>query len=390
MKIDERKINISSLAFYIAYFLLIFQSMTRWVYHLEKFQSICPFLILSILFFSIILEYKKIPTKNAIIIFLVCIVSFFSFLKCRDIAIIYIIIFTIAFKEKDYRKLIKFDLISKSILLLLIFFLYSQGLTEKVIYYYNVRGVRYALGFGHPNTLGIYLLNICADIAYLNYDKKKIIPYIFMIAIALFANYVPRSRGTFVGVLLLIALSYMIPIIKENGIFKFIMKHFCTILMVTSFLVGFIFLNSEATILTDLNKLFSNRIELIADFLDTYDITVFGNRFTDYNTSELGAVYTLDNAYITILLKFGILVAISFLWMMSLKMKQSVERKQYVLIMCLLTYMFFGLMENGFYVLAYNPFLISFAQLINNKKKIEGESNENFKFNQEQYYRFIS
>ena len=375
-------IKISTILFYISYFLLIFQSMTRWVHNIEFLQNICPILIFGSLVISIILQYKKIEKNKLIIITLISIISFCSYWESRDIAILYIVIFAIAFKDKEYRNLIKFDLIIKTAMLLLIFFLYSKGLTEKIIYYYNARGVRYSLGFGHPNTLGMYLLNICADIAYLNYDKKRISLYILIISIAVFVNYVPRSRGASIAIILLIIFSYIIPLIKNNQIFKIVAKNLCVFFIIISFLSGLIFLQNKLGILVKLNEIFSNRINLIADFLKTYPITAFGNNFVNYNTNNLGNVYTLDNAYITILLKYGLLVTIICSLMMNFNIRQALHNKKYAIIMCLLTYMFLGLMENGFYVLAYNPFLLSFSELICSNRK-EGDNNENVKLNKE-------
>lgn len=62
-----------------------------------------------------------------------------------------------------------------------------------------------------------------------------------------------------------------------------------------------------------LGELFSSRISLTAAFLKEYSIHLFGSRFINYGTGTIGTTFVLDNAYMSLLIKFGLLVALLFI-----------------------------------------------------------------------------
>lgn len=377
MNIIDRKINVPKFLFYMSYFLLITQSMTRWVNNIEGFRSICSTAIPLLLFFSILLQVNKYTKNNILLMMFLLIISFFSFYVSKDIAIFYIILFLMASKSSDFNGIIKFDLAIKLCLLCLVFFLYSIGMTEKVISYTVDRGVRYAFGFGHPNTLGVYVFSICADLAYLNYKNRKLIIYMFLAIAAILINIYCDSRGSFISIILLIILSYLLPKLKNSKVFKGITIYMFPLLLIVSYLVSYLFMKSNGnSVFIFLDELFSRRISLMAAFLDGYSIHLFGSKFINYNTGTIGTSYVLDSAYMSLLIKFGLAVTLFFAIAMPKKVKKAYNSGQYNIILCLIVFMFFGLMENGFYVLAYNPFLLSLATIIF-KNNVGGEVNEN-------------
>lgn len=369
MDISRKTINVSKMLFYISYFLLIAQSMTRWVNNIELFSSFCTIIIPILLLFSILAQVNKYTKNNVLLFIFLIIISFLSFYVSGDIAILYIVLFIMASKNLEFKKIVKFDLVIKLSLLCLVLFLYFRGMTEVVISY-NVRGVRYALGFGHPNTLSVYVLGICSDIAFLTYEKRNLKWYMLLAIIAILINAICRSRGSVIGIILLVALSILIPKLKNNFAFQKIVIYLFPILFFLSILSSYLFLNYDIDLLNSLDELFSNRISLMAVFLENYSINLFGNKFINYATGVTGTSYVLDNAYLSMLLKFGLCVTTMFLFMIPMKMKDAIKNNQDAIIICLISFIVFGLMENGFYVLFYNPFLLSLGDLIYKKEKI--------------------
>ena len=261
--------------------------------------------------------------------------------------------------------------------MLLVFFLYHNGMTEQVIYLYNERGVRYALGFGHPNTLSIYVLSICTDIAYLFYGKSKFKMIILFTVIALIINEICRSRGPVICIFLLIILLIIYPKLKDNAIVNKVITWLFPMLMICSYIFALIFSKYDSALLTKLDELFSSRITLMGIFAKSYPLTLFGNLFVDYATGTTGTSYVLDNAYMSLLIKFGILVSLLFIVMIPKTIKNMQRKGDYAMIICLIVYMFLGLMENGFYVLFYNPFLLSLSYLVYKNTESSGDKIEN-------------
>ena len=76
----------------------------------------------------------------------------------------------------------------------------------------------------------------------------------------------------------------------------------------------------------------------------------------------------LDNAYMSILLRQGVLVflifSVGYLWLM----KYMAVQKRYVLLFILFLFSVYGIMEAGMYTLGQNVFLIFFADLLYRKR----------------------
>lgn len=377
MNFLDRKVNMSNVLFYMAYILLIVQSMTRWVNNIAVFQLICTKGIPIILFLCIITRLKKFNYNNLLVMCFLLLCVTLSYLVSKDIVILNLMLFLIASKGIHLDKIVKVDLVIKIIMLFTIFLLYYAGYTQQIIDYTNTRGIRYSFGFGHPNTLGVYIMGICADIAYLNFSRKKKLWYIVMIVAAIFLEINCDSRGSVACIILLLVLSFLMPKLQNNKIIKNIMIYIFPTFMILSFVVAYIFMiNSNNEILLQLDELFSSRISLTAAFLKEYSIHLFGSRFINYGTGTIGTTFVLDNAYMSLLIKFGLLVALLFIVYIPKCLKSAFNNKQYPLIICLFVFIIFGLMENGFYVLFYNLYLLALAPIIFKTKVIE-VNNEN-------------
>ena len=379
MNSNNKKINISNLLFYISYFLLVVQSMTRWV-HLEiipSFSTVCNIIIPLLLLLVFILKNNKINKKVFLVILLLTILTITSMFITNGNAIWNIVLFLITSKNINLDKLIKFDLIIKTIVIIIIFILYKNGLTDDIVIYRNsVR--RYGLGFGHPNTFSVYLMSICLDLLYISFKTKyKRISYLIIIFSILFISKYCDSRSAIFTLLLTLILSISISLIKNKKILMNITSKLPYLFMIASFVATILYkYKNYFPFIESLNALLSNRILLMYQFYEEYSITLLGNRFIDYHTQATSTASVLDNAYILLLTKFGIIISLIIVIALSKRIKKAYSEENIGLIVCLLSFSFFGLMENGMIVLFYNPFLLFISHLIYSYKK-KGEINEN-------------
>ena len=241
-----------------------------------------------------------------------------------------------------------------------------------------MRGLeRSSMGFSHPNQLGLSIFQLAVCYCYINKEKNNILNYIFIIAAMIFVYTVPNSQTACICLLmLLVVLSIYKYIIKYKQV---MVKIYMVILW-----IGALFMNVFSIILSyiDIHKYSalsgidrwaSARFSLGHRVWEIHGVSFFGQMvYVSEEERALAGITErlwLDNAYLCILLRYGILVFILFsaayLWMI----KYAAARKKYILAIILFLYALYGVMENGLFVLAHNIFLIAFADLLYKKEE---------------------
>lgn len=75
----------------------------------------------------------------------------------------------------------------------------------------------------------------------------------------------------------------------------------------------------------------------------------------------------LDNAYLGIFLRYGLLVFFIFFIGYLCLIKAMIIRKEYIVAIILFMYALYGVMESGLYMISHNIFLITFSSLLYKK-----------------------
>ena len=75
----------------------------------------------------------------------------------------------------------------------------------------------------------------------------------------------------------------------------------------------------------------------------------------------------LDNAYVNMLLRYGVLVFLIFSIGYLYLIKNMTMQKKYVLVIILFLYSLYGAMEPALYMITHNIFLIAFSEILYNK-----------------------
>lgn len=79
----------------------------------------------------------------------------------------------------------------------------------------------------------------------------------------------------------------------------------------------------------------------------------------------------LDNAYMSILIRFGVVLFIIFCWGYLYNMYFQYKKGNYIMVIILFLYSVYGIIENGIYLMSYNFFLLSFADILFYKSKVK-------------------
>lgn len=148
----------------------------------------------------------------------------------------------------------------------------------------------------------------------------------------------------------------------EKGIY-----YGCWILNIFSIMFSYIDVGKNP-ILTKVDDWMSSRLSFCHKVWSLYGVTLFGQRIyvteDERKIAGIGSRLWLDNAYVSMLLRYGILTFAIFSAGYLCLIKLALAQKEHMLAIILFLYALYGVMENGLYMITHNIFLITFAALL--------------------------
>lgn len=379
-----KKERIKNGLFYISYFLMVFLTMFSRVQIIEQHYKIIELVSLCLLAFTSILQSVNLKRKELLIVFLIFIATFISYIFCGDSIILKLFLIIYSSKNLNFDEFIKKDLYVKLIFFMIVVFLHLKGLTNDYIMIRSDGTIRSSMGFSHPNIFGLYIFMFCMELVYLKREKLKFYDYIIIIgSLFIIYNY-SDSRASIISIIILIIfLSIKTFLVKYVFPIKFVKS-----LVKNSFLV-FTLITCVITLLYNknyeigqfINRITSNRISSICYFLDNYGVGLFGKELYLVSTEEASqsniTAYILDNCYFNLLIKYGIIVFLIIFLAMRKVFERLYHYKNFDLVIVFLVLLVYGLMENSTFKISYTPFLLYFGNVLYSKK--ESDSNEQSK-----------
>ena len=365
-----KTIRPSLLFFYLAYTFILLQAMFNNVPSLTPLYGIIDKLVIVLIFLTILFQNQIYRIKEivwVVIIFAIVVISYFL---SKDNIILKAIMLIIASKDINFKKFIKFDLVIKVIFCFIIIIFSQIGIAENYVILRADGTIRQSLGFSHPNALAAYWLSICCDYIYLAFNKNKIIKLFICTIITFIIGYITDSRTVIICVSLMIILllynNYL-----NNKIIKKIVIFLPYLLFALSLSSAYLYKSSD--LIKNIDRLLSIRIYYTEQYLQKYDINLFGQKIETVSTVQSRLLnispQILDNSYIVLLLKFGIILLFCSCLLLSLRLKLSYRERDKLLIIILIIFMIVGLFENWLIKINYNPFILSFSSLIYRERK---------------------
>lgn len=127
-----------------------------------------------------------------------------------------------------------------------------------------------------------------------------------------------------------------------------------------------------------INKLLNGRLELSKIAFDNYDIKLFGQYIPEVGSGasleEKWDYFFIDDAYVRILMEYGIVLFIVTLVMMVVLARRFREKGQFLLVFALAIVSVHSIMEHHLLEVAYNPFLFMLFADIPKSKIIGGQN----------------
>lgn len=351
---------------------------------IDRYIDVAVLVILMIL----IVFLQRYTKNDLIILTLITLPIIIATLNSDNNHMISMILFVIGAKYADMEKIIRmyFGVLMIAIPIVIIFCII--GILPD---YTMHRGgqIRHALGFEHPNRLGMRVFQLITCFCYVKKnDDSRWFKYITMLFAAWFVYKIPNSQTAYIGILILFMTIVIGDFYDRHGISKkrimIIMSAASAIIVNMS--VAASFFNPKANHMYNrIDKLMSNRFSFGYRMFKRYGITLWGqNVQTLVKDSRYVGVYRqwyLDNAYLSILLRFGIVVYVIFnvLWIAAII--YYIKNDNYTMVAILFTYSIYGIMTTGFYMMSHNIYLLTLANPIYQKQyKTDTEDHRRIRF----------
>ena len=306
------------------------------------------------------------------------------------------ILFIYALRDIPFKKLAKTSLVISVCLLLFVIISSKLGIIPS---YLEVSGTRLRsyLGFRYALYPSILLMDIVAIVFYLKQNRIRYWQW-FLLVLSVYWIYVQTdSRLTFYSSCILLICNLLIKWFP-NGLSKLghvlnVFKPTFIINALVSFWVAFTYLNSSNFFVNDffykLNNMLGGRIYLANKSLQLFGFGWFGrpvewngNGLTVEGVRNYQTYLYVDNLYIQILQKYGLLILALMLSLLTLTLFKVIKSRQWVLAFILIIMSFHSMIDDLNLYLHYNIFWILLGSLIYSDYQFSDERNEEIEVRQ--------
>lgn len=356
LAISRRKLNdflyYAALIFYIFWSILFNTYVTRTGFWNENVVRAFIIIVRILLYIKILDDsYYLEGVIKAVVL---AVLTYFSLINSGQNLIQYSVLFILAAKNIDLGKALKIGLVTDAVSTGSVVILSLLGVITN---FSSDKGgtLRYAMGFNNANTFGGHIVILTLGFIYFYYWSFTIKRYLALILVVLLISITCRSRTA----LLLCVIGLLLVWLSR----KFDIKVIYWITQISTILApalsfALIFLARGLTSrVAALNLLSSGRVDSAFWYYRTYGMSWLGQKTSALDTSRQMNI-ALDNAYVTLGVKFGMVFLILFVigYMMLANMARNSEDRGMLVILTLTA--IWGIFETCNIRFEYNYFLM--------------------------------
>lgn len=362
-KVNSKNVTISKLFFYIAYVILLFKTICPLLDIWKEISEILTFIEIMLLCMCILIQTRYYKVKVAIVIVSTLFIAVYSYFITNDSIMLLLLLFIYAAKNICLENFMKIDVKLKIVFLCLNIFFVCMGLVENIINYRPDGSIRRTFGFASANSFGGVILSICLELVYINRNRLNNLTYLKIILVTLLLFIFCDSRSSEISLILLCVL---LVFYKKKIYLKKILPYLMIIFTILTFFLVYLYgIGNGVAIYLD--ELFSTRIMIIYNFLNDYNIGLWGNHIISPDI-WIGYITTLDNVYAYLIINQGIILYIIIIVINFILMKRTIKDKNNILVAILIVTSIYGLMERTILFIPFNVFML-FARDIFYKKE---------------------
>lgn len=293
-------------AFYMLFFLPLAGCVAMGI---SSGETIYQVLFAMGLFFLMLKFFVTDFTLKEIVVMLgVMVILGYVFLRNRERSLILSALAIFGCKDVSIRRVLKYTVVVYAVGMIVTIILAVNGLIPSDEYERFKSGemrIFSDYGFSNPNSAYSHLLMIALMIVVVWQERIRWYHYLVMTLVMVFAYYKVFCRtGLFVYAMLCIALFgvYLIKSPKFKKVIFFLWVSLPVVIAGISYVLPWLY-ERQIPLVEKINKLVTNRVLLASRALQRTEFTWFGALEKDWSDE-----FYLDNAYINILLSYGIVV----------------------------------------------------------------------------------
>lgn len=343
-------------------------------------------LILGIVAFIFIVPkilLTKYTRREAWIIVLIGVISIVTLITTRRQGMLFSALAIVGIKNIDLKKCIKMIMTIGGILFIFVVLRYIlvNGLSDEVtsvryIFGKEINVYKTSFGYNHANKTFTLLSVLVLSYIYLNYGKISYKQWSVIVVITLGVFYYTFSRTGLIVILFSIIYYFVLESkLYNNNTLKKFLNSVPLLSVVVSFILPYIYRWGKVPLISEINKMMSDRIHLSYEFLSYFKPKLFGQNVDNLNAyrEQTNNWYLVcDNSYVLILCAYGILVFLLCLYLIYRLSIMAKDDKSKLFVLS--SFCVYGIAE-AFFIIFFVNFSMLFIKDILFKKTYDEEMN---------------
>ncbi len=305
------------------------------------------------------------------------------------------IIFIYALRDIPFKSVAKTSLVVSVLMLLFVIVSANMGVITNYLEISGTR-VRSYLGFRYALLPSILLMNIVAIALYINKNNIRYWQWLLLSLSVYWVYGQTDSRLTFYNSCILLIFNILIKwfpnmLSKLGNVLK-VFKLTFIVNAIISFWITINYLGSNNSFVNSflfkLNQMLGGRLYLANKSLELFGFGLFGkpvewngNGLTVEGVRNYQTYLYVDNLYIQILQKFGLLILVLMVTLLTLTLFKAIKKNQWIIAFILIVMSFQSMIDDLNLYLHYNIFWILIGSLIYSDYQFSESSNEELEYN---------
>ena len=300
------------------------------------------------------------------------------------------IIFIYALRDIPFKSVAKTSLVVSVLMLLFVIISANMGVITNYLEISGTR-VRSYLGFRYALLPSILLMNIVAIALYINKNNIRYWQWLLLSLSVYWIYGQTDSRLTFYNSCILLVFNILIKwfpnMLSKLGNVLNVFKLTFIVNAIISFWITINYLGSNNSFVNSflfkLNQMLGGRLYLANKSLELFGFGLFGkpvewngNGLTVEGVRNYQTYLYVDNLYIQVLQKFGLLVLVLMVTLLTLTLSKAIKKNQWIIAFILIVMSFQSMIDDLNLYLHYNIFWILIGSLIYSDYQFSDESDE--------------
>lgn len=375
--IKAKKIPIKNALFFTSYGIYLFATILSTSFYYKYIQGL-PLQVLlvssTVLLLAKELLLGKIYNKRFLLLLFVMVFMVILLLLSPSSmgysSLLYLLLFVISGRDIDVRDISKFAFSISLLLFLFVILSARVGIIESYVSH-SLKGEVHYLGFRYglyasalySNIVVLYLFNSKGDFKLFQAILLQLLNYYFF----LYTN----SRMSFVFVAAAIVIAFIFFILKKNNRENIVTSKalyplsFIFVIAMLLSMVLIIMFNPHIRWMQFFDLLLEGRISFQKKMYTQYGIPLIGidpswvgNALNAFGKKVTGTYSFVDNLYYNMIIKYGLIVTVAFIVIITMAMKKIYHQKKYLLFFILCLCALDGIVEDQLLYLYNNTFLL--------------------------------